>query len=589
MTDVSHGWEVPGYVGIEELGSGAQGTVVLARHQSGGPAVAIKYLAPGLLGNAAALDTFRGEAELLRRVVDPHVARLFYYVESPQGAAIVLEAVSGRSLRRVLGDRDEPLDPEAALALMKGSLLGLAAAHAVGVVHRDYKPANVLVQDDGQSKLIDFGIAVLTGQGDRAGTPAYMAPEQWEGQPATPATDLYAVTCVLVECVTGEKPFQGTTMEELRAQHTVTPVSLERVPEPLHSLVQHGLAKNPAERAWNAHEFVDELEALAVREFGPDWERRGIIALGAVAATVGAAIPLTALGSALLTHGASSTSVGALAQGATGHAAAGYMQAAVSADTAAKTGASTAKGVLSKVGGTKGATGIAAVGAGAVAAAWFFWPGPGVGGESHGAFHAAFTRPGALLGQPNMPAAETPYMDFRISVSPARARPGTRLRVVAQFRARTVGAAYYLPDGSRQCLGDKAKPPKTKDYNFAIGEDTDQLGLKAKAYIGFYKSPPAKSDRLPQKADGVYFPADYKRTGESQPFSRSECAYTSRWTETRTVVLPGKELLEPGKYLVTPYAPVKLTDLSQEGRPVSPEAAGAFTQGRLPIIQVLDG
>ena len=282
MTDASRGWAVPGYVGIEELGSGAQGTVVLARHRTGGPAVAIKYLAPDLLGNAAALDTFRGEAELLRRIVDPHVARLFYYVESPQGAAIVLEAVSGRSLRRVLDDQAGPLEPEAALALMKGSLLGLAAAHGVGVVHRDYKPANVLVQDDGQSKLIDFGIAVLTGQGDRSGTPAYMAPEQWEGQPATPATDLYAVTCVLVECVSGEKPFQGTTLEELRAQHTATPVSLDRVPGPLHSLVQHGLAKNPAERTWNAHEFVGELEALAVREYGPDWERRGLIALGGV-------------------------------------------------------------------------------------------------------------------------------------------------------------------------------------------------------------------------------------------------------------------------------------------------------------------
>ncbi|HEU5032222.1 MAG TPA: serine/threonine-protein kinase [Spirillospora sp.] len=589
MTDASPGWEVPGYVRIEELGSGAQGAVVLARHQTGGPAVAIKYLAPGPLDDPVARDTFRSEAELLRRVVDPHVARLFYYVESPQGAAIVLEAVPGRSLRRVLDEQDEPLGTEAALTLMKGSLLGLAAAHAVGVVHRDYKPANVLVQDDGQSKLIDFGIAVLTGQGDRAGTPAYMAPEQWAGQPATPATDLYAATCVFVECVTGKKPFQGTTMEALRAQHTTAPVPLDQVPEALHSLVEHGLAKSPAERAWNAHEFVSELEALAVREYGPDWERRGIIALGAVAATVGAAIPLAVLGGALLAHGASSTSVGALASGATGHAAAGYMQAGVSADTAAKTGASTAKGVLSKVGGAKGATGIAAVGAGAAAAAWFFWPGPGVGGESHGALHAAFTRPGALLGQPNMPAAETPYMDFKISVRPAHAKPGTRLRLVVQFRARTVGGAYYLPDGSRQCLSDKAKPPKTKEYNFAMGEDTAQLGLKAKSYIGFYKAPPAKTNRLPQKADGVYLPADYKKAGESQPFNRSECAYTSRWTETRTVVLPGPELLEPGKYLVTPIAPVKLTDLTQAGKPVSPEATGAFTQGRLPVIQVLDG
>jgi hypothetical protein len=586
------GWNLPGYIEIERLGTGAQGTVVLARHQTGGPAVAIKYLAGDLLGNTVARDTFRSEADLLRRVVDPHVARLFYYVESPQGAAIILEAVPGRSLRRVLDDHGEPLAPEAALTMLKGSLLGLAAAHAVGVVHRDYKPANVLVQDDGQSKLIDFGIAVLTGQGDHAGTPAYMAPEQWEGQPATPATDLYAATCVFVECVTGEKPFQGTTLEALRAQHTTAPVPLDQVPEALRPLVKHGLAKSPAERAWNAHEFVSELEALAVHEYGPDWERRGIIALGAVAAAAGTAIPLAVLGGSLLAHGASSTGVGAAASGAAGaasHAAAGYLQGTASADLTAKAGASTSKGMLTKVGGTKGAAGIAAVGAGAVAAAWYFWPGPGVGGESHGAVHAAFTRPGVLLGQPNMPAAETPYIDIKISVTPARAKPGTEVRMVFQFRARTVGGAYYLPGGRRQCLGKEGELPKTNAYNFGIGEASEQLGLKNEGFIAFYRVPPAKAKELPKKADGVYLPAARKVTGESQPFVPSECAFQSRWTETRTLVLPDQDLLAPGKYLVTPYAPVKMMRTTQNDKPVSPEAAGAFTQGRLPVIQVLDG
>ncbi|WP_225991769.1 serine/threonine-protein kinase [Actinomadura montaniterrae] len=589
MTDRPHGWEVPGYTRVEELGSGAQGAVVLARHQTGGPAVAIKYLAPDLLGNTAARDTFRREAELLRRVTDPHVARLFYYVESPQGAAIILEAVPGRSLRRVLDDHGEPLAPEAALTMLKGSLLGLAAAHAVGVVHRDYKPANVLVQDDGQSKLIDFGIAVLTGQGGHAGTPAYMAPEQWEGRPATPATDLYAATCVFVECVTGEKPFQGTTMEALRAQHTTAPVPLDQVPEALRPLVEHGLAKSPAERAWNAHEFVSELEALAVREYGPDWERRGIIALGAVAAAVGAAVPLAVLGSALFAHGASSAGVGTAASGAVGHAAAGYVQGAASADIATKAGASTSKGVLTKVGGTKGAAGIAAVGAGAVAAAWYFWPGPGVGGESHGAVHAAFTRPGVLLGVENMPAADTPYIDLKISVRPAKAKPGTKIHVHVSFQGRTVGAVSYPPGRPRQCSGPEGELPKNHAYNFAIGEDTDQLGVKARYYIGFYQMPPTKRKELPQRANGIFLDADLKKTGEAQPFVQSECAYMSRWQEDRTLVIPERNMLEPGKYLVAPYAPVKLTDLSQDGKPLSPEETGAFTQGRLPMIEVLDG
>ncbi|TDC76014.1 serine/threonine-protein kinase, partial [Actinomadura sp. 7K507] len=189
-----NGWRVEGFDEVGELGAGAQGRVVLAvpegRH--GGGQVAIKYLAPALLGDERSVEVFRREAGTLARVADPHVARLFRYVESPQGAAIVMEAVEGASLREVLDGSDGTLSPEAALVVLKGSLLGLAAAHAVGVVHRDYKPANVVVQPEGGSKLIDFGIAVLSGQSSRAGTPAYMAPEQWEGSPASPATDLYA-------------------------------------------------------------------------------------------------------------------------------------------------------------------------------------------------------------------------------------------------------------------------------------------------------------------------------------------------------------------------------------------------------------
>ncbi|HLV74611.1 MAG TPA: protein kinase, partial [Vulgatibacteraceae bacterium] len=114
---------LPGFVELAELGSGAQGEVVLARHESGGGPVAIKYLASELLGDTRARETFRAEAQMLKRVSSPHVARLFDYLESPWGAAIVLEAVAGRSLRKVLDEHDGPLSPEAALAVLKGSLL----------------------------------------------------------------------------------------------------------------------------------------------------------------------------------------------------------------------------------------------------------------------------------------------------------------------------------------------------------------------------------------------------------------------------------------------------------------------------------
>ncbi|MFI0371312.1 serine/threonine-protein kinase [Actinomadura sp. 1N219] len=563
MTTREH--RLPGYVELAELGAGAQGEVVLARHESGGGPVAIKYLAADLLSDTAARSVFRDEAVMLKRVNDPHVARLLDYLESPWGAAIVLEAVHGRSLRRVLDEHDGPLAPEAALTTLKGSLLGLGAAHAAGVVHRDYKPANVLVQDDGQSKLIDFGIAVLAGQGGQAGTPSYMSPEQWAGDPATPATDIYAATCVFVECVTGERPFRGTTLAELKAAHTTSPVPLDRVPGPLHPLVRRGLAKRPSDRVWNAYEFVRELEAIAVRTYGAEWERRGLIALGTVAATVATAIPLAMLG---LAPGISSTAVGAAASGL------------------AKAGLPVSKGFLAKVGGAKGAAGVGAVGAGAVMAAWLFWPGPSVGGTSTAAVHAYFTKPGVLLGQAGMPAAETPYIDFKYTLTPARAKAGTEVRLVERFRGRTPEGVYYPPGGGRQCFGEGTSSPKTHFYKWSIGQgngfDSDTLA--------FYRMPPVKPKDIPQKTtDAVILPVSGDTTGEHQPFVQAECATMSSWTTTYRIVLPEQDQLPPGKYLVTPRVPMKITTTLREETAIPPESAGATIDGTLPVLEILDG
>ena len=121
---------------------------------------------------------FRGEATVLASLDDPNVVRLYEYVESPAGAAIVMELVGGVPLRAILTLQGKTT-PEAALVVLQGSLLGLAAAHRRGVVHRDYKPENVLVNGDGVSKLTDFGIAARTGDCPiPAGTFAYAAPEQ---------------------------------------------------------------------------------------------------------------------------------------------------------------------------------------------------------------------------------------------------------------------------------------------------------------------------------------------------------------------------------------------------------------------------
>jgi len=267
-------WDVPGYTELKPLGSGGFGYVVLARHDASGTLVAIKYLRRDLLSDPGFATMFRSEAAVLASMDDPNVVRLYEYVESGSGAAIVMELVDGVSLREILTQHGATT-PEAALVVLHGSLLGLAAAHQRGVVHRDYKPENVLINGAGDSKLTDFGIAARAG--DRpppAGTVAYAPPEQFGGSPVSPASDVYAATATFYECLTGQPPFSGKTPEVLLYQHLAEPVPLEQVPEPLRSLVAAGMAKEPGARPTNAATFVTELDAVA-GVYGPDWHERG--------------------------------------------------------------------------------------------------------------------------------------------------------------------------------------------------------------------------------------------------------------------------------------------------------------------------
>jgi eukaryotic-like serine/threonine-protein kinase len=302
-------WVVPGYTEERELGHGASARVVAATHNDSGQQVAIKYLAPRLLSDPNFLARFREEVGLLASIDVPHVVRLFDYVEVPgEGAAIVMELVDGVSLHEMI-TRQGATSPEAALVVLKGSLLGLAAAHQLGIVHRDYKPENVLVDGAGNSKLTDFGVAVKAGErAPVGGTPLYMAPEQWNGEPATPATDIYAATAVFFECLTGQTPFSGRRLEHLAMQHQTAPIPVGLFDQPVQALIERGLAKNPRDRPAHAVEFVAELNEVADGAYGADWEERGrselakraaallLLLLGGIAGAAGGSFAATLLG-----------------------------------------------------------------------------------------------------------------------------------------------------------------------------------------------------------------------------------------------------------------------------------------------------
>ncbi|MEO3853403.1 serine/threonine-protein kinase [Acrocarpospora sp. B8E8] len=286
-------WTVPGYREIRELGVGGSGRVVLATYESTGAFVAIKYLSERLRNDPEFLAGFQREARLMVELQDAHIVKLYEYVQSPYGdAAIVMELVDGVPLRRILAEHGTT-SPEAALVVLKGSLLGLSTAHAQGVVHRDYKPENVLIQADGTSKLADFGVAALSGeQGVPSGTPSYMAPEQWSSNPASPATDVYAATCVFFECLTGRKPYRADHLAGMRHAHQHAPIPTMEVPSSVRALVGRGMAKNPMDRPPTARAFVADLEAAAVAAYGSDWEERGRRHLAELATLLALLFPL---------------------------------------------------------------------------------------------------------------------------------------------------------------------------------------------------------------------------------------------------------------------------------------------------------
>jgi serine/threonine-protein kinase len=262
----------------EVLGRGGMGVVYRAQDRQLGEAVAIKVLRPELGSlDPTVLERFKQELRLARRITHRNVVRTYDLGESGGTYYITMELVRGTTLATFIRDAGR-LDVRATLTIGKQLCRALEVAHEEGVVHRDIKPQNLLVDPAGFLKVMDFGIArlaesrpesggALTAVGVVVGTPQYMAPEQLFGEAVDQRTDLWATGAVLFECVTGRLVFDPPSLSELGAYHLnrepPDPCSLNGdVPAGFSRIILRALAHRPADRWQSAAELLEALEAV---------------------------------------------------------------------------------------------------------------------------------------------------------------------------------------------------------------------------------------------------------------------------------------------------------------------------------------
>jgi serine/threonine-protein kinase len=261
------------------IGEGTFGRVYRGRDRRLARPVAVKVIKPWWAEDPDWVLSFEREAQLLARVNDPGIVQIFDVGRADEGLYYVAELVDGESLAGRL--RRGPLPAADACEIAEQLCRALAQAHRRRVVHRDVKPANILISADGRVKVGDFGVARLAeGSTDGAvativGTPRYMAPEQARGRPTTPASDVYGVGIVLYEMLTGHPPFVEGTAVELALRHLGDPPPPlpAGTPQVLTEIVDRALAKRPASRYASAAEMADAL--AGARSGGAAEQRTG--------------------------------------------------------------------------------------------------------------------------------------------------------------------------------------------------------------------------------------------------------------------------------------------------------------------------
>jgi serine/threonine protein kinase/tetratricopeptide (TPR) repeat protein len=257
------------------LGQGGMGAVYKARDREVDREVALKVIRPELAGHPDVLRRFKQELILARQVTHKNVVRIFDLGEAEGAKFISMEYVDGRDLHSILGERGK-LPPEEAMGIVEQICQGLEAAHAEGVVHRDLKPKNIILDKHGRVAVMDFGIARsrelsgLTQTGDLVGTPEYMSPEQAKGEEIDSRSDLFSLGIIFYELLIGKTPYAATTpaasLLKRTRERAVPPIKLDpAIPKFVNDIVVRCLEIDPQRRYASAREIMQDLEAQRAR------------------------------------------------------------------------------------------------------------------------------------------------------------------------------------------------------------------------------------------------------------------------------------------------------------------------------------
>jgi len=277
---------------LSHLADGGMATVYVALDQRLDRKVALKVMRPDLAKDESFVQRFRREARSAAKLSHPNVVAVYDQGEDDGHVFLAMELVGGLTLRQVMHS-EGPLTPRAALDIIDPVLQALGAAHSAGLIHRDVKPENVILREDGAIKVADFGLAraiattTSTAQtGILLGTVAYLAPEQVERGVADARSDVYAAGLLLFEMLTGSKAFIGDSPIHVAYQHVHSEVPLpssrvDTVPAGLDQLVTHASARDPDARPRDANEFLTEVRRVRHQLSPAELDLRPAAALGA--------------------------------------------------------------------------------------------------------------------------------------------------------------------------------------------------------------------------------------------------------------------------------------------------------------------